>query len=66
MGNAGSTSSRKTTTRTTHDFGSFLHKGEKIFWKFDYYDPTLTSGSEHPADPGVTVRVLTILLANEY
>lgn len=49
-----------------HDFGSLQHKGETIFWKFDYYDPTLTSGSENPADPGVTVRVLTIMLASEY
>ena len=49
-----------------HDFGSFKHKGEAIFWKFDYYDPTLTSGSGNPADPGVTVRVLTIMLASEY
>lgn len=49
-----------------HDFGSFEHAGEKIFWKIDYYDKTMDKGSEDPADPGQTTRVLTIMLADEY
>ena len=49
-----------------HDFGSFEHAGERIFWKIDYYDPTLTKGSEDPSDPRQTVRVLTIMLAAEW
>jgi hypothetical protein len=48
------------------DFGAFTHKGNKIFWKIDCYDPTLTWGSEDPADPKQTCRVLTILLAEEW
>ena len=48
------------------DFGSFMHSGKRIFWKIDYYDRTLTKGSENPADPAQTVRVLTIMLASEY
>jgi hypothetical protein len=49
-----------------HDFGSFTRNGDKIFWKIDYYDKALEYGSEHPEDPGVTTRVLTIMLADEY
>ncbi len=48
------------------DFGAFEHDGKHIFWKIDYYDTTLSKGSENPADPKQTVRVLTILLASEY
>ncbi|MAS36084.1 MAG: hypothetical protein CL610_18900 [Anaerolineaceae bacterium] len=48
------------------DFGAFDHNGQKIFWKIDYYDPSLHMGSEDPADPRKTARVLTILLASEY
>jgi hypothetical protein len=49
-----------------HDFGAFDHAGQRIFWKIDYYDPSEEFGSEDPADPAKTVRVLTILLADEY
>jgi hypothetical protein len=49
-----------------HDFGAFEHAGEKIFWKIDYYDRALEMGSEDPADPNCTTRVLTIMLAEEY
>jgi hypothetical protein len=49
-----------------HDFGSFEIAGEKFFWKIDYYDSDMTFGSEDPADPEKTRRVLTIMLAEEY
>ena len=48
------------------DFGAFEHEGQRIFWKIDYYAPGLLHGSENPADPAQTARVLTILLASEY
>jgi hypothetical protein len=49
-----------------HDFGSFELAGHKFFWKIDYYDESLQFGSDNPADPTVTVRVLTVMLAEEY
>jgi uncharacterized protein DUF3768 len=49
-----------------HDFGSFDLAGHKFFFKIDYYDSTLESGSEDPADPAMTTRVLTLMLAEEY
>jgi hypothetical protein len=49
-----------------HDFGSFEIAGETFFWKIDYYDIECRYGSEDPADPEKTTRVLTIMLASEY
>jgi hypothetical protein len=49
-----------------HDFGNFTYEGDKIYWKIDYYNKTLDGGSEDPANPALTTRVLTILLASEY
>ena len=49
-----------------HDFSSFRHVGETIFWKFDYYDVDMTMHSPDASDPTVTTRVLTIMLADEY
>lgn len=49
-----------------HDFGSLEVAGEKFFWKIDYYDVLCESGSEDPANPEKTTRVLTIMLADEY
>lgn len=49
-----------------HDFGSFTFAGRQVFWKLDYYDMELQIASPDPTDPTVTVRVLTIMLAEEY
>ena len=49
-----------------HDFGAFEAEGHTIFFKVDYFDSTLTHHSPDPADPAVTERVLTIMLAEEY
>ena len=49
-----------------HDFGAFEAEGHTIFFKIDYYDPTLTYHSDDPADLTITHRVITIMLAEEY
>jgi len=48
------------------DFGAFEIGGAKLFWKIDYYDLDLCMASPDPADPAVTKRVLTLMLAEEY
>ena len=49
-----------------HDFGSIDQDGTRYFWKIDYYDPYGENGSEDQADPAKTLRVLTIMRADEY
>lgn len=49
-----------------HDFVTVEHNGERYFGKIDYYSSDLCHGSDDPADPGKTVRVLTIMRADEY
>ena len=49
-----------------HDFGALTVEGERIFFKIDYLDRSLTGHSPDPADPTVTARVLTIMLAEDY
>lgn len=49
-----------------HDFGSFDYKGNKIFFKIDYYDLNYEFMSKNPANPDITNRVLSIMLAEEY
>lgn len=49
-----------------HDFVSVEHDGTKYFAKLDYYAKDMQHGSEDPADSAQTVRVLTIMRADEY
>ena len=49
-----------------HDFGSFEAEGHTIFFKIDYFDRNLKYLSPDPTDPAVTVRVITVMLADEY
>jgi hypothetical protein len=49
-----------------HDCAVLMVGSRQVIFKIDYYDATLTAGSEDPADASVTRRVLTIMLADEY
>ena len=49
-----------------HDFGAIEVAGIRVFFKLDCYDKSLEWGSPDPADPAVTTRVLTVMLASEY
>jgi Protein of unknown function (DUF3768) len=49
-----------------HDFGCTMFEGHKLFWKIDVYaDNSLTYGAEDRGSSDC-VRVLTIMLADEY
>lgn len=49
-----------------HDFGIVKLHGDSFYWKIDCYDRNLDYGSEDPADPEQTTRVMTLLCAHEY
>jgi hypothetical protein len=48
-----------------HDW-SFEADGTMIYFKIDYFDRDLSIHSPDPADPSVTHRIITIMLAEEY
>jgi hypothetical protein len=49
-----------------HDFGLIEDSDVRCIWKIDYYDRDMELMSPDPADPSVTTRVLTAMLAEEY
>jgi hypothetical protein len=49
-----------------HDFGAFDVDEHTIMFKIDYCDQSMSMHSPDPADPAVTQRVITIMLAEEY
>ena len=48
-----------------HDCAVLEAAGHQVLFKIDYYDRALCGLSPGPADPAVTRRVLTVLLAGE-
>ncbi len=48
------------------DFGHLTLADQELLWKIDYYDKEIAFGSRDPANPDVTTRVLTVMLASEY
>ncbi|ANL87105.1 DUF3768 domain-containing protein [Rhizobium phaseoli] len=49
-----------------HDFGKVIVDGEAFIWKIDYYSLDEADGSEHPEDQKTTIRVLTLMYAEDY
>ena len=49
-----------------HDFGAFEFDGTPVMFKIDYFDKDLNLHSPDPADPAVTERVISLMLAEEY
>jgi hypothetical protein len=66
MPTAGENFSENNDPHHEHDFGSVDEAGVRCFFKIDYYDRKTEFGSPDPADPAVTTRVMTIMLAEEY
>ncbi len=49
----------------THAFGALEHESCRIVWRIDCYAPDLCRGSDDPADPNRTVRVLTVMRGDD-
>lgn len=49
-----------------HDLGFIEFNGDRYLWKISYYDLNLKNLSSDPADPRLTKRIMTIMLASEY
>ena len=49
-----------------HDCAILTVAGVEVLWKIDSYDRSRRFRSPDPTDPKVTVRVLTIMRADEY
>ncbi|MCP4284499.1 MAG: DUF3768 domain-containing protein [Gammaproteobacteria bacterium] len=49
-----------------HDCAAVQFDQYHVLFKIDYYNPELTHHSDDPTDPEMTMRVLTIMLPEEY
>lgn len=49
-----------------HDCAAIEWQGQRVLFKVDYYDPTLTRHSDDEADPSITERVMAVMFSSEY
>lgn len=49
-----------------HDCALLYVGDRQLLWKIDCYDRTLESLSPDASDPAVTIRVMTVMLPEEY
>jgi len=49
-----------------HDCATLTVDGKDVIFKIDYYDPSMEHHTDDAADPKVTRRVLTIMLAEDW
>ena len=52
--------------RGEHDAAMLEVGQDSVLFKIDYYDLSLTAHSPNPADPAVTERVMTVMMAEDY
>lgn len=50
----------------THDCALLYVGDRQLLWKIDYYDRALANLSPDASDPAVTIRVMTVMLPEEY
>ncbi|NKL08383.1 DUF3768 domain-containing protein [Rhizobium leguminosarum bv. viciae] len=49
-----------------HDCAKFTVDGEEFMFKVDYYALDEEALSEHPEDPNVTIRVMSVFYSRDY
>lgn len=49
-----------------HDFAALRVGDIRVMYKIDYYNRTMDGLSPDPSDPALTIRVMTVMLPEEY